>query len=47
MLDGLTKLRDMRCAETHDEALRERGRVVTSEGRGRDEIFLNGQAGQG
>jgi len=39
----------MRCAKmlVHDEALMERGIVVTSEGSGRDSVFMNGQAGQG
>ena len=47
--DSLTKLRDMRCAQmlAHAEALMERGMAVMSEGSDRDNVFLDGQAGQG
>ncbi len=49
LLDGLTILRDMRCAEmlAHAEAPMERGTVATRECRGRDNNFVNGQAGRG
>ena len=42
VLDGLTKSRDTLCAKIpcHVKALIEHGRVITSEGRGRDNVFV-------